>query len=43
VKLPRRVDSDQATADFANGILTVSLPKAEEAKPRRIIVASGEF
>jgi HSP20 family protein len=42
ITLPDRVDSNQATASFTNGILTVSLPKAESAKPRHIAVTSGD-
>jgi HSP20 family protein len=38
VKLPSQVDSDQATAEFNAGILTVSLPKAGKMKPKRIYV-----
>lgn len=34
--LPRTVNADQVKARFENGILTVSLPKAEEAKPRKV-------
>jgi HSP20 family protein len=41
VTLPDRVDSLQVTASFANGILTVSLPKAEGARPRQINVTGG--
>lgn len=39
--LPDRVDSGQVSATFAHGILTVTLPKAESAKPRQITVTSG--
>jgi HSP20 family protein len=38
VALPTAVISDQAKAEFENGILTVTLPKAEEVKPRMITV-----
>ena len=38
VSLPTAVVSDKALADFANGILTITLPKAEEVKPRTITV-----
>jgi HSP20 family protein len=38
ITLPDRVNSASVTASFANGVLTVSLPKAEEAKPRQISV-----
>lgn len=36
--LPRSVDADDVTARFSDGILTVTLPKVAEAKPRRIEV-----
>jgi HSP20 family protein len=38
VALPTDVVSDKAQADFDNGILTITLPKAEEVKPRTITV-----
>ncbi len=34
--LPRNVVSDEAKADFKNGILRIALPKKEEAKARKI-------
>jgi HSP20 family protein len=34
--LPRNVVSDEAKAEFKNGILRVTLPKKEEAKARKI-------
>jgi HSP20 family protein len=40
VSLPTRVDSDKVTAVCKNGVLTVTLPKAAEAKPRQIAVKS---
>jgi HSP20 family protein len=43
ITLPDRVDSGQVGASFSDGILTVSLPKAESAKPRHItVMAPGE-
>lgn len=36
--LPATVKSDKIDASFKDGILTVSLPKAEEAKPKQIEV-----
>jgi HSP20 family protein len=38
VALPTQVKPDGANADFENGILTISLPKAEEVKPKTISV-----
>jgi HSP20 family protein len=32
------VTADRAAADFENGILTITLPKAEEVKPKTITV-----
>jgi HSP20 family protein len=40
--LPGGLNADQATASFENGVLRLSIPKAEEAKPRQIkINANG--
>lgn len=36
--LPTAVVSDKAKAEFENGILTITLPKAEEVKPKIITV-----
>jgi HSP20 family protein len=36
--LPTAVVSDKAKAEFENGILTITLPKAEEVKPKMITV-----
>ncbi len=38
ITLPTDVKADKASADFENGILTVTLPKAEEVKPKTITV-----
>jgi HSP20 family protein len=38
IRLPVEVNADAAEAVFENGILTLTLPKAEEAKPKRITV-----
>ncbi len=38
--LPRSVDSQRVGADFTDGILRITLPKAETAKPRRIEIKS---
>ncbi len=39
-RLPVKVDPDKAEASLANGVLNISLPKAEAAKPRSITVRS---
>ena len=41
ISLPSVVKSGAASAEFDNGVLTVTLPKAEEAKPRSIPVRSA--
>ena len=38
ITLPTGVISDRATADFENGILTITLPKSEKVKPKTITV-----
>ncbi len=38
-ELPDRVDSAAIRSTLRNGLLTVTLPKREEVKPRRIAVA----
>ncbi|HCE68856.1 MAG: molecular chaperone [Geobacteraceae bacterium GWC2_55_20] len=34
--IPEILDHEKATADYANGLLTLKVPKAEAAKPRKI-------
>jgi HSP20 family protein len=38
LSLPDSVEKDKVTATSENGVLTVTLPKKEEAKPRKIAV-----
>jgi HSP20 family protein len=40
VALPVAVVADKAKAEFENGILTITLPKAEEVKPKTITIKS---
>ena len=40
-QLAASYDSGKIQADLRNGILTVRLPKKEEAKPRRISISVG--
>jgi HSP20 family protein len=37
--LPHTINTDQIQADYRNGVLTIRLPKREEAKPKKIKVA----
>jgi HSP20 family protein len=37
-QLPETVDTDKVKADYRNGVLTITLPKKELAKPRSIRV-----
>ena len=37
--LPSTVDSEKVSADYRNGVLNVTLPKKEAAKPRQVKVA----
>lgn len=41
VMLPGKADPDKITAVLADGVLTVTVPKAENAKPRRIEITGG--
>ena len=35
------INADAATAKFEHGVLTLTLPKTAEAKPKHIVIASG--
>jgi HSP20 family protein len=39
--LPSTVDGDKISAQYGNGVLTVTVPKAERAKPREIPVSTS--
>jgi HSP20 family protein len=41
MELPHAVDSEKVTAEFADGVLTIKLPKKEESRPRRIEVKAS--
>jgi len=38
INLPDEIDTDRISADYAHGLLTVTLPKSEAAKPRQITI-----
>lgn len=40
VTLPSEIRTDKVDARYADGVLTLTLPKAEESKPRQIVVKS---
>lgn len=40
LQLPFGVEADQVEAKFSNGVLQITLPRAEAEKPRRISVVS---
>jgi HSP20 family protein len=42
VSLPSTVQADAIQASYENGVLQLLVPKAEEAKPRKIAVSAGE-
>ena len=41
VTLPADLDTENAQANFENGLLTLTIPKAEQAKPRQIKVSAS--
>lgn len=41
VRLPDRVNGERVEATYRDGLLTISVPKAEDAKPRRIPITSA--
>jgi len=40
-QLGEQLDAERLTADYANGVLTVTIPVAESAKPRKVEVGVG--
>jgi HSP20 family protein len=42
ITLPEGLRSDAARAHFENGLLTLEIPKAEEAKPRQIRITTSD-
>lgn len=42
LRVPEWVDTDAVSADYTDGVLTVTLPLAEKAKPRRIEIGAAQ-
>jgi len=41
IPLPGKIDADKVSANMNNGVLTITLPKSEESKPKKITVKTG--
>jgi HSP20 family protein len=41
VRLPTPINADKAQAQFEHGVLTLTLPKAEESRPKQIKIGSS--
>jgi HSP20 family protein len=41
VELPAEVDPDKVSAAYRNGLLVVTVPRAESARPRRVAIQAG--
>jgi HSP20 family protein len=41
IRLPEFVDGDRIAAEFSNGLLTVTVPKAKAAQARRVEIKAG--
>lgn len=41
VTLPDRIVADNVSASFQDGVLTVTIPRAEEARPRQINISTA--
>lgn len=42
ITLPSRVDVEKADASFENGVITITLPKLEEVKPKTIAIKTSK-
>jgi HSP20 family protein len=41
LRLPEFVDAEKISADFTNGVLTITVPKAQAAQPRKIEIKAA--
>lgn len=42
ISLPTRVNAESAEAEFNNGLITITLPKMEEVKPKTIAIKTSK-
>ena len=42
ISLPTVIQADEIQANFSNGILSLTLPKSEDVKPKRIAIQQGD-
>jgi len=42
VRVPEFVDADRIETTFSNGLLTITVPKAQAAQPRKITIRGAE-
>jgi HSP20 family protein len=42
IRLPDPIDAEKVKTSFADGILTLTLPKAEWSKPKKIAITTGQ-
>jgi HSP20 family protein len=42
ITLPSRVEADNVDASYADGVLTIQVPKSEEVKPKRIEIKGAK-
>jgi HSP20 family protein len=40
LRFPQHVEGDRISAAFANGVLTVTVPKSEKARPRKVEITT---
>ena len=38
IQLPESIDADKVTAEYTNGVLKITVPKQEAAKPKEIVI-----
>ena len=41
LRFPHHIDAEKISASFSDGMLTITVPKSEAAKPRKIAIQAG--